>query len=295
MTPGATLDLHLHTNYSDGEHPVRDLLAQCARRGLTAVAVTDHDDVRAAAASTGPDLEVIAGVEISSSWRGQELHCLAYHYDAADRRFAARVSRYKQAVLDGWRSIFTRSHAHGGQLTWSDVQSRVGVDRVPYPRTLVDILVDGSDPHSPLGQFRGRPYDHVVAAWFAPGRPLHAVPPEPPDLRVVLRWVREAGGVPVLAHPLAQLDYCRLEEDLALLRSHGLGGLEAWSTWHRAESDAEALRRLCATHQLVATAGSDFHGVRIKDWVRHPGDVPGSPPPVATVLESLARARTQSG
>jgi hypothetical protein len=288
----AEIDLHLHSDFSDGDLPVEELLALCGRLGIRLAAVTDHDEIRSAEVPSRHGVALISGVEVTARWHGREVHCLGYLYQPGDRHLKARVSGYRRALLECWREIFDRAASFGCRAGWSEIEAAVGVDRVPYPGRMLEMLLAGVEERSPLAAARGLRYERIVADWFAGGRPLHVEEPAPPQLRAVIGWLREAGGVPVLAHPLVQLDYGELDRDVPALRDAGLGGLEAWSTWHRPGSD-EALVALCRRHRMVATAGSDFHGVAVKPWVPRPGAVAGAPPPPDAMAEALCRERSR--
>ena len=126
--------------------------------------------------------------------------------------------------------------------------------------------------------------------WFAPGRPLAAEPPYQPELPEAIDWVREAGGVPVLAHPGATLGDIDPESAFAELRDQGLGAVEAWTTWHKPEQ-SERFAALAGAAGLPVTAGADFHGPTVKPFVKDVGQVTHNGP---EVLTALLRSREHS-
>lgn len=267
------IDLHLHSSFSDGELAVSDLLRLAEVHELHAVAVTDHDDLRSIAAVraySGP-LRVLPGVEVTAHWRAREVHCLGYGVSDGDVALAADVAAYRRALVAAWEEILRRALPFGSELAWRDIEERLGTDRIPYSGDVLALVHESAPPSSALAQ---TPRRALVERWFAPRMPLYVEPPAPPPLKDTLARIAGAGGCAVLAHAAADLTREELAADVPALAEAGLAGLEAWSSWHRdAEADAAFLVALCAKHDLVATAGSDFHGTRVKPWVPHPGAV----------------------
>jgi predicted metal-dependent phosphoesterase TrpH len=288
---GGGVDLHLHSDRSDGELTGSELLDLCARRSLRLLAITDHDVIAEAVTNCPSYLTVITGIEVTAYWRGREVHCLGYLYQAGEEQLRVSVAGYRNAVLAGWRDIVDRAAEFGCLLGWHDVEAAFGVDRVPYSGRMLDLLLAGTADGTALAAARGWSHQRRVADWFAPGRPLHIEEPIPPELTQVIGWLRKAGGIPVLAHPLAQWTPDQLDADLPALRSAGLAGFEAWSSWHRLPGADQTLAELARRYAMVATAGSDFHGVAVKSWVPRPGAVGSGLPDPDDLLQALLIAR----
>ncbi|MFF7725526.1 PHP domain-containing protein [Streptomyces sp. NPDC008001] len=293
-------DLHLHTRCSDGDEPPEEVARHCLAAGLRAAAVTDHNTMAGVAAfarTAGDALTVVPGCEVTAEWRGEEVHCLAYFTDPADRLFRRRIRRVHDAELDWWRTWTHRVQAIGVPLTWELVTERLGGDRVAYVGDYLALLAAtaGDDP-------RFTPYapaadDRIAADWCRPGRPLHVPQPWRPGLFDVLTWITDAGGAAVLAHPARVLDTEDETECTALLKplcDAGLSGLEAWTSWHT-PAESSRLARVCAALGIVATAGSDYHGPRVKSWVRRPGLLPAPPADPMAVLDALYERASAPG
>ena len=270
------VDMHMHTVASDGELEPEQLVERCAAAGLSAIAVTDHNSMagvaRAGAACDAHGIELIEACEISTRWQGREHHCLAYFVGLTDAVFQERIGRVRQADLERSRRWVESAAAHGFPITWEMVEERIGADRVPPFAHLRRLLLEVTAADPRLDPYRGDRPANLFADWFAPGRPLATEPPWQPQLPEAIAWVREAGGVPVLAHPGATLGDLDPERAFAELRGEGLGGVEAWTTWHRPEQSLrfEALARAAG---LEVTAGADFHGPVVKPFVHNPGQV----------------------
>ncbi|MEU1671145.1 lantibiotic dehydratase [Streptomyces roseifaciens] len=299
------LDLHLHTRCSDGDKTPAEVARRCLAAGLRAAAVTDHNTMAGVAGfarAAGGALTVVPGCEVTAEWRGKEVHCLAYFTDPADRLiqlFQHRIRRVHDAELDWWRAWTERARAIGVPLTWDLVSERLGGDRVAYVGDYLALLAGtaGDDPR--FTPYAPASYDRIAADWCRPGQPLHVPQPWRPGLLDVLTWIGEAGGAAVLAHPAGVLDASDDEECTTLLKplcEAGLSGLEAWTSWHT-PAESSRLARICAALGLVATAGSDYHGTRVKSWVPGPGLLPAPPADPMAILDALhdRAAATASG
>ncbi|MEO3777399.1 PHP domain-containing protein [Micromonospora sp. B11E3] len=278
-TVATPVDLHLHTRCSDGDETPAGLAARCLAAGLRIVAVTDHNTmagVEPFARAAGAALTVLPGCEITATWRGEEVHCLAYLVDPADPVLGERLRRVHDGELTWWRAWAGRAEELGVPLGWARVAARLGGDRVAYVGDYLALLAEaaGEDP-----RFRGYgpdTYWKIADDWCRPGQPLHVPQPWRPHLTEVLTWVADAGGVAVLAHPAALLASMSDAECLGTLRewaTAGLAGIEVWTSWHTPEESAR-LERLCAAAELTPTVGSDYHGPRVKRWVSAPGLLP---------------------
>ncbi|MFD5424229.1 PHP domain-containing protein [Streptomyces sp. NPDC127084] len=292
-TAHTPVDLHLHSSVSDGDDSPAGLARRCVEAGLRVVACTDHDSVagheefRTVAEAGG--LTVVPGVEITARWGGQEVHCLAYFVDLADTAFHERVTGVRRAEVEWWRTWFEQAAALGVDLTWDTVTRRFGADRVAFLGDYLDLFLTAArDDARFAGYERGAGHDRFIAEWCRAGRPLHVPHPWRPELAEVADWIRAAGGVAVLAHP------GRVQEgpgtDFADLRRLGVAGLEAWTTWHDPDV-TERVLKVCDTHGLLPSQGSDFHGGRLKPWSPAPGLVPEAAPDPMALVDRLHAAR----
>jgi predicted metal-dependent phosphoesterase TrpH len=284
------VDLHMHTNASDGDLEPEELVARCAAAGLGTIAVTDHNSTvhvaRAATECEERGLELIPACEISTRWRGREHHLLAYFVPLGRSPLQERIEAVRRADLERSRRWVDNAAAEGFPLTWEAVEAAVGADRVPPFAVIRRLLLESAAGDERLQPCISAP-QRLFGEWFAAGRPLATDPPWQPELPEAIGWVREAGGVPVLAHPGATLGDIDPEGAFADLAGEGLGGVEAWTTWHRPET-SERLAALAAAAGLAVTAGADFHGPTVKPHVLNPGQVSHNGP---EVLEGLHEAR----
>lgn len=252
------IDLHLHTTHSDGSVSPSEVLRLAHKAGVTALAITDHDivsgipDAIAAGAELG--IEIIPGVEISSSIGKSELHILGYCMDWQNpdllRRLAAlRVSRHTRNP-----QIIERLRALGLEITYEEVRALAGTDSVGRPH-IARLLIEKKYVSSAKDAFD---------RYLAEGRPAYVARelPLPAD---AIAWIRAAGGVAVLAHPTwAKVSGEGLNTLLTALKADGLGGLEVHYSTHTKGQTTEYLD-LANRLDLLVTGGSDFHGLTKPD------------------------------
>ncbi|WP_229402279.1 PHP domain-containing protein [Micromonospora okii] len=290
------VDLHVHTRRSDGDDPPAAVAARCLAAGLRVVSVVDHNTmggVEEFTRAVDGRMTVIPGCEITAEWRGEEVHCLAYFVDPGDARLCRRLRDVHDGEVRWWRTWTERVASIGVPLTPRRVTAEIGADRVAYVGDYLALLADAAGDDPRFAGYGPDTYGDIAADWCRPGQPLHVPVPWRPDLTEVLAWVTEAGGVAVLAHPaplLSALDDARCRALLEPLAEAGLGGLEVWTSWHR-PADSARLAQLCAAAGLVATAGSDYHGTRVKPWVPEPGRLPTPPGDPMAIVDALHERR----
>ncbi|MFI2606483.1 PHP domain-containing protein [Kitasatospora sp. NPDC018619] len=293
-TLATPVDLHLHTRCSDGDETPAELARRCVAAGLRVAAVTDHDTVAGVAAferAAGGRLTVVPACEVTTEWRGRETHCLAYFVDPGDEAFRRRIGRLHDAELAWWGAWTDRARALGVPLDRAGVERRLGGGRVAFVDDYLALLLEAArdDPRfAPYADGEDR-FARLAADWCRPGQPLYVEHPVMPGLVEVLSWVEQAGGVAVLAHPgrlTAGLDAAEAAALLEPLRAAGLAGLEVWTSWHT-PADSTRLAAVAERLGLVATAGSDYHGTRVKPWAPSPGLLPALPADPFAVLDAL--------
>jgi 3',5'-nucleoside bisphosphate phosphatase len=253
--PAPFADLHTHTNASDGTDSPAELVHAAVAAGLDVLGLTDHDTTRSWAAAeaevrTVDGLRLVRGAEISCVWAGISLHLLAYLFDPAHEQLAEEMSMALDDRVPRAKAIVLKLADAGYPITWELVLAQmqdgatvgrphiadtlVALDVVPDRTAAFDTLLhDGSD------FFVGHYYVDAVRA---------------------VQLVREAGGVPVFAHPAAAKRGVTVGEDaIAAMAAAGLGGLEVD---HRDNPPAARtrLRALAGELGLLVTGASDYHG-----------------------------------
>lgn len=250
---GVLIDLHTHSNASDGTDDPASLMRAAREAGLDVVALTDHDTVRGwaeASAALPAGLTLVPGAEISCALRGVSLHLLAYLFDPRDEALAEEMSLAYDDRVPRAQEIVRLLAEAGYPVAWQDVMDRtepgatVGRPHIADALVAAGVVADRDAAFADLLHSHSRFYVRHYAA-----DPVRAV-----------RLVRAAGGVPVFAHPAASRRGRTVGDDvIAELAEAGLAGLEVD---HRdnAPEDRARLRGLARELGLLVTGSSDYHG-----------------------------------
>ena len=254
------VDLHCHSTASDGTLAPADVVRLAKDSGLVAMALTDHDTVaglaEAAEAARGLGIEFLPGIEISCEVpRPATMHVLGYGVDRESPPLKELTSQLIAGRDDRNPRIIAKLNELGVAITMEEAEAQAGGDVLGRPHIAAVLLRKGYV--SSIKQAFDKYLGQGGAAYFDRDRP---------SPRRGLELIRQAGGLPVLAHPVqlrtendAQLD--RIIKDLVDV---GLAGLETVHSDHDAGM-VEKYGRLADRYGLLKTGGSDFHGTNKKD------------------------------
>ncbi|UYB35263.1 PHP domain-containing protein [Arthrobacter koreensis] len=248
------IDLHTHSNVSDGTEAPGAVMASAAAAGLDAVALTDHDSTagwgEAAEAARFLGLTFVPGMEVSCRTdNGISVHVLSYLHDPAHPGLLAEIAKSRSARVSRAERMVERL-AEDYPISWADVQEQVAPGATIGRPHIADALVAAGVVPSRSAAFAG----------ILTGRSRYFVAHYAPDPAHAVRLIRDAGGVPVFAHPEASARGRVVGEQTYLeMIDAGLAGLEIE---HRdnPEDGRTYLRRLAAEHSLLVTGSSDYHG-----------------------------------
>ncbi len=247
------IDLHTHSIYSDGTETPETLVRTAGAQGLTALALTDHDTLDGLEPFLALQDEVktrlIPGIELSCRFLDVELHILGLFIEPRDPDLQERVVALRHRRQERNEAMLARLNALGVPLTWADVASSATTDLVSRAHIARALVLRGcvSSLQEAFQRYLGE-----GASAFVPFRDLTP--------REAARWIREAGGVPVVAHP-GRTAHRHLPWDDAMfeLKRQGLGGLEAYYSDYGPTEE----RYFCGLADRLGMAksgGSDFHG-----------------------------------
>lgn len=247
VRPETRVDLHLHTTASDGTYTPTQIVDLVRRSGMPAFAITDHDTLdgiaEAQQAAAGFRVEAIAGVEITTEYRGREVHLLAYFVDVEDEALQAALADLRQSRRERFLGILERLRAIGIDLDVDDAPS--GADPSLGRRHVAEMMVRAKKIGTVQDAFRRYLADESLIA--GPKRRL--------PMEEAISLVRGAGGVASWAHP----SYDCTKDSLAELAKLGLGAVEAYYPTVRFGRQRE-LRTWAQQLDLAVTGGSDCHG-----------------------------------
>lgn len=248
-------DLHLHSVYSDGLHTPAELVAMAAAKGLTAIALSDHDSVagidEAQEAGRRFGVEVVPAVELSVEYqRYHDVHLLGYFIDHRDPELLARLSEFRTRRDERGRRIVERINRRLAR------QKRSGLD---YDEIAAAAGETFGRPHIARALI-ARGYAHDMEDAFTGYLVPCNVPKQYFPMAEAISLVKRTGGVAVLAHPPSiATDRPLLRRLIGELVDLGLDGLEVFSNLCY-KDDMLFFEGVAAELGLLMTGGSDFHG-----------------------------------
>lgn len=249
------VDYHIHTTYSDGTMEPVDVVKKFSGEGYDIIAITDHDGVggipEAMIAGKALNIRVVGGIEIASHYNtddcSAELHILGYNIDDKNERLLTAIEKIRRWRGERNEKIIERAREMGFPLTESDIPRKHGgfIGKPDFARALAVKYPDCDPDEVFCGILK-----QTVSAYEA------------------IDVIREANGIPVLAHPAKTRElalhtegfFDRLFPVIRDLRKHGLKGLECF---HPSADDEESIELVGIAEKLHLhiTRGSDFHGL----------------------------------
>lgn len=253
------VDLHTHSTKSDGSYTPTELVDYAIVKGLSAVALTDHDTIdgleeavlhaKALVQSGHLSVEVIPGIEFSTEYEKKDVHIVGLYisYDAPS--FQAKLQEFVNSRINRNIIMCRNLQSAGIDITFDKLQARnpgAVITRAHYAAYLYE---DGyvKSRQDAFSQYLG---DHTK--YFVPREKVTPVQ--------AVSLILKAGGIPILAHPpLYHMGKDRLDLLVATLKDAGLMGIEALYCSY-SNQDERDMRRLAAKYDLLLSGGSDFHG-----------------------------------
>ena len=264
------VDLHTHTTASDGELSPGELLALQADCGTELTAFTDHDcfdgwdQIANAPRCRGAAPRLITGIEISTIWMKTEIHVIGLQFEPSHRSLREAVKTQRRRRAERAERIAERLDHLGIRAALDGARRHAG-DAPPGRPHFARHLVETG---------RVRNIEEAFRRYFANGKPA-AVTIDWAPMEQAVAWIREAGGVAVLAHPLAyRCTRSRLRRLLVAFRDAGGVGLEiAMPGLNR--DQMRSLAQIAREMGFLGSAGSDFHAPG-QSW-RMPSQIPPLP------------------
>jgi len=265
-------DLHNHSTASDGLLSPTALIELAARTGADAIALTDHDTTDGVAeaqiAARRLGIGFIPGVEISVSWGDTTLHVVGLMVDPASPSLCAGLEGIRKGRFERAQKIADALAKLGMEGTFEGAyalaENKAMIGRTHFARHLVN-----------TGAVKD--LQHAFDKYLAKGKPAY-VSHRWASLEDAVRWIRESGGTPVLAHPgRYKLKPMMRDEMLADFKRLGGQAIEVITGSHRPE-EYPTWQRLALEHGFLASRGADYHG---------PGESPAEPGTLPQLHASL--------
>ena len=248
MPEPATADLHLHTTFSDGTDTPERLVELAHEVGLSAIAITDHDNTdaiaRARPVADRLDIELIPGIEMSASAEGLEVHVLGFLLDFANEALRHHLSEQQARRVERVHEMVRRLQRVGVKIEAQEVLRLAGEGTVGRPHVARVLL-----SHGYIASL-----SEAFTKYIGPDNPGF-VPGSPMSPAQIFRVIRAAGGVPVLAHPV----YLKRDPLIETFVREGLVGLEVYHSGHTPDL-VRHYEQIADRLQLLKTGGSDYHG-----------------------------------
>lgn len=244
------IDLHIHSIHSDGTCTIPEIIQLAKQCGLTTLAITDHDTMKgvkeAILEGTKEGIQVIPGMEISTNYKGNDIHILGYGMDPDDEKLKPVFEFVQNDRKERNQTILKKMQADGIEIQESDIQSKEIFGRPHFARILVEQGVATSISDA-FERFLGQDQKYYV-----PRRYL--------DMHQAIDIIHACHGKAVLAHPF-QYQFSKEELDSFLQDAihMGIDGLETYYTGYT-DSQIHFLKDYAQNYVLIVTCGSDFHG-----------------------------------
>ena len=259
------VDLHIHSTVSDGKFSPEEIVSKAAALGLTIIALADHDSVDGIAPALGatkafPPLRIIPCVEISTDMPSGEAHVLGYFIDYTSDELNASLEKFRSSRQRRAQGMIAKLHNLGIRVDWQRVQEIAGDGSIGRPHIAQAMLEKGYIT-SIKDAFTG---------YIEHGGPAY-VEREKMTPAEAVALIARSNGLPVLAHPFTVIDPQAMVIEL---KTAGLVGIEAYYNGYTAD-EIKSLVSLADKHGLIATGGSDYHGLDDSDETMLGGvDVP---------------------
>jgi len=279
------IDLHVHTTASDGTCSPGEVVRLASKKGMSALAITDHDTMAgvAEALEEGRTLgvEVVPGVEMSAQWERGILHILGYFVDRDHPELVKKLDYLKRGREERTPGILTKLRRLNLEISVDEVNKEAGPG-VPGRPHIARIMVR---------KHYVSDLQEAFDRYLRKGAPAYVEKAKLPPYDA-LELITQAGGVPVMAHPhsLMTVYASYLEEIVRDLKTHGLQGIEAYYPKHTPEN-TRAFLTIARKFNLAVTGGTDFHGSNKPDVEL--GVIPGLDPLPYSLLEGLKERRNR--
>ena len=252
------IDLHVHSNASDGTLTPAAVVALAVEKELTAIALTDHDTIagipQAIEAARGLPIEIIPGIELSCHYEGEEIHVLGLYVNPDDPAFLRETDRLL-ILREKRNDEMIRRFSEDGMVLTREELTAGNPDTVITRAHFARVLMEKGYVSSMDKAFKK--YLKYGGRWCPKKETI-----EP---SYALRILTDCGASPVLAHPYQyHLGDARLEALVASLKEDGLAGLEVYHSSNN-QYESGKLKKLAVKYGLFPTGGSDFHGANKPD------------------------------
>ncbi len=251
------IDLHTHSNASDGSLSPEDLIAYGASKGLSIMALTDHDTIAGLAEAKNSakqhNVTFVPGIELNIQWPTGEFHLLGLGLKNPSSSLLDIIAFLREARNTRNEEIVKKMQSCDINVTVEELLNMFETESLGRPH-IADFLVSKK-----IVKTRQKAFDKYLAR----NKPFY-VPKTGANLDEAIIAIKDSGGIPVLAHPLSlYLSWGKIEPVLQNIFDRGVEGMEAWHPGVRVV-EAKRLEEMGKKIGFFITAGSDFHGEHVR-------------------------------
>ena len=250
MTKDAWVDLHVHTNFSDGLLSPTQVVQKAKEIGLKAIGIVDHDTIDgiAEAEETGAELgvEIVPGVELSSQFEGRDVHIIGFYFDPVHPRLMEYLERFQQERYKRAAKMIRNLNQLGVRLTMDEVEGRARGHSIGRPH-LAEVLMEKGYVETFQEAFQ-----RYIGYGSEAYEEKYKIGPEE-----AIGLLSEAKGLSFLAHP----GYGITDETICQFVKAGLDGMEIIHPKLN-QTRTQHLHKVAKQHGLLVSGGSDCHGGR---------------------------------
>lgn len=274
------MDLHVHTTYSDGTLTPEEVVFLAKANGVKLLSITDHDGIDGVLEGIEwgrqYGVKVVPGVELSTGGDlGAYVHLLGYNFDLENVPLKKALKEIREKRKERNDRLLEALNGMGYKLTQEDLYNSLGKGRgthyIGKPVFAMALKNKG---------YIGTPKEAFNEGHFLRSEEIKRIHREKITTQEGIALIKGAGGIPVLAHPM-KISYLageegghlqRIERLVARLKAVGLEGMECYYSKHLL-FETEHLVEIADKHELLVTAGSDFHGPQLDAQI-HIGGFP---------------------
>jgi len=251
------IDLHVHTTASDGQYTPTEIIHKAAEKNLKAIAITDHDTIggieEGKAAAKECNIDFVPGIELNINGSAGEFHLLGLGIQKPSESLKLIISNVTKNRDIRNENMIKKMQEDGISITFEEMQNEFPNTIIGRPHFAAMLVKKG------VVKVRQQAFDQYLAR----GRKWY-VERVGTNLDEAIVGITESGGIPIIAHPMSlYLSWGKLPEMMQKYYEQGVVGIEAFHPGARV-TECLRLEELGKKIGFIITAGSDFHGEKIR-------------------------------
>lgn len=260
------IDLHTHTNYSDGELSPEELIKLAISNNIGTISITDHDTINGiktvdknASYITESGIQIINGIELSVKRDAGRMHILGYGIDLENEALNQKMSFLRDNSVNSVLSIMEQiKRDYGIRFTYEDIKNLINANHNLGRPDLAKLCIKYGYATSVSEAFD----KYLIDAYNKTRTSRKGL-----TYQECIELIKNSGGKVILAHPksleLSELDFLKLLREMI---SNGLDGIEVYHSSHSQE-EIKYYKNIADKYNLLISGGSDFHGESVKPGI----------------------------